>query len=968
MRFTFHKQFSLNYIATLIQVTCILFQLSVIQLLAQSASTPKISPPVFSSNAGYVSADFLIELSHPENATIRYTLDGQDPDEQSAIYNHQPFTLKNGVDNKLRFIQTTPPEGELNGFDWISPGYQGDVALIVRAKAFQDGFEPSETVTATFLNSEKPHDFPVISIVTDAKHLFSDATGIYVPGDVYNESGWNYDDFWGRPNANYHQRGIEWERPASIELIENGTVHQQNIGIRIHGGGSRVLPQKSFRLYSRSDYGESRFRYDMFQDGETGYNRLILRNSGQDFYQRPTMFIDALSQALVSSLSFDTQKFRAFAVYVNGEYWGIKNLRERYDQHYIRRNYGIDEHDLDLLTNRGNAKIGSDVHYNAILDSLETRNVNELGGMEFIERHIDVRNFTEYLASQIYFSNIDWPGNNNDYWRFSGTPESRGSYKDGRYRWMMYDMDYGFSYFSRTGYRNNLFEHLLTPEQTRWSNHPRSTLLIRSFLENRDFRDYYINLQLDLLNTLFKAERVERKVEEFREMYRSEISNHIDRWGYPAATDIWESLVDDRVEFARQRPSYLRQQIIQLFNAGTLATILIRNPDTYRGTVELNTIRFSESSTGAYGDAAPWEGIYLSDIPIELAAVAKPGYQFDKWEIDGEILYHQKVNINPRQAMEIEVHFSEIPDPIDEHLELLYFWYFDDTLPNDTPLFNIQSSYSSTGYTAMLNYRPAVEYTSSSSAQEAAGMMDRVNDPIHLNYRPEGNSGQDYSPDQMRGIRVRNPSLTDYGHAAIILEIPTAEFQDIILIKAARRTIYGQEKMVYSYSTSSGEPEWKQDGLINNTFDTGLDYDFYLVDFTGITGHLHNPYFRIKITFDGDNVSGFDGNTRFNNIAVFGSPYTGPRIEDIKESRLKPNFPNPFTDITTITYEVPVQSQVKIDVFSLEGRRILTLIDSDHLPGFYSIPFSGRGLAAGVYLVRLQTSDSTHYQKILLVR
>jgi hypothetical protein len=187
--------------------------------------------------------------------------------------------------------------------------------------------------------------------------------------------------------------------------------------VRIHGGGSRAQPQKSFRLYARNSYGDSRFNYDKFQDGETGYNRLLLRNSGQDFFTRATMFADGLAQELVSDLSFDTQKFRPFAIYVNGEYWGIKNLRERYDKHYLERNYGVGEHEIDLLTNVGEVKEGSAHYYNAVLDSLEQTHIDDLGGMAFIGRHFDLQNFAGFYAAQIYYSNIDWPGNNNDYWQ-----------------------------------------------------------------------------------------------------------------------------------------------------------------------------------------------------------------------------------------------------------------------------------------------------------------------------------------------------------------------------------------------------------------------------------------------------------------------------------------------------------------------------------------------------------------------
>jgi hypothetical protein len=932
------------------------------------------SPPQFSHYSGYVPAGFTLEISHPDGAEIRYTLDGSEPNHNSFLYT-EPVEFDQRPDQRLRFIRTSPFEADARGFGWRQPDPVNPIAMIVRAKAFMAGAEPSETVTATFFDQTNMHRMPLISISTNHEHLFSDSTGIYVPGDVYNREGWNQNDHWGRPNANYHQRGAEWERPAHFELIEtDGTVYQQNIGLRIHGGGSRVLPQKAFRLYARSDYGESRFLYDMFQDGETGYKRLVLRNSGQDFFHKTTMFMDAFSQSLVSSLSFDTQKFRAFAVYVNGEYWGIKNLRERYDHHYLQRNHGVNEDEIDYLANMprtngvGEVKNGSAGYFNAVLDSLENQNINDLGGMAFIERHADIRNFAEIHAANVYFSNIDWPGNNNDYWRYNGSPEGRGSSKDGRFRWMMFDMDFGFSHLSSSGYSADLFHHYLTTQDIMWSNHPRSTLMFRSFMQNREFRDLFINIQLDLLNTYFQEERVKETIGQFKQMYSHEIRNHIRRWGYPSTFTEWERNINERLEFAELRPRNVRSQLSARFNTGFPTTVTIDVNDLDMGIVQVNSIRLETGTPGIHSEVYPWEGMYMSDIPVELTAHPSAGFLFSHWDVNGEIFHEQSIQVKPKPAIRIKAMFTEKPENPGDGKELLYFWYFDSELPNDTPLKTISSSYSTTGYSGVLRFEPAVTPYPPSDEDDTGGIMDRVNDPTPVNYQPAGNRVQEYEADEMRGLRVRNPSRTPSGDSALILDIPAEEFQDIVVAFAARRTPSGQERMVFSYSLSSGEPEWTREDLSTAQAAVAEQYELVIIDFSNINGHAHNPNFRVKITFDGDNVSGSDGNIRFNNIAVFGAPYTGPRIEDIVESSLKPNFPNPFTHATTIPYEVLVQSRVKIDVFSLDGRQIQTLRDSDHEPGFYTVPFTSKALASGVYLIRLQAGDRTAIRKMLLVR
>jgi hypothetical protein len=109
------------------------------------------------------------------------------------------------------------------------------------------------------------------------------------------------------------------------------------LGARIHGGYSRVFPQKSFRLYADHDYDENKkFKYDLFPNqaydinGEhiDSFSRLILRGGGNDFFG--VMFRDEVIQSLVSHLNIPTQAYRPSVVFLNGEYWGIYNIRERY--------------------------------------------------------------------------------------------------------------------------------------------------------------------------------------------------------------------------------------------------------------------------------------------------------------------------------------------------------------------------------------------------------------------------------------------------------------------------------------------------------------------------------------------------------------------------------------------------------------------------------------------------------------
>ncbi len=146
---------------------------------------------------------------------------------------------------------------------------------------------------------------------------------------------------------------------AHIEFFEtNGSKEiDQNVGIRISGGWSTKNICKSLVIYAREKYDEKdSINYDIF-NGETKnkdnnevldkFKSLKLRNSWQDFNH--TMFKDAFLQSLIDDIGVDTQGYRPVIVFINGEYWGIHNVRECLDEYYLENNYDIDSEDVTIV-------------------------------------------------------------------------------------------------------------------------------------------------------------------------------------------------------------------------------------------------------------------------------------------------------------------------------------------------------------------------------------------------------------------------------------------------------------------------------------------------------------------------------------------------------------------------------------------------------------------------------------------
>ncbi len=182
---------------------------------------------------------------------------------------------------------------------------------------------------------------PVISIASDSKNLFDHHEGIYVPGYTHRtgQSG----------TGNYFQ---DWEKPAHIEFFEPGgnPGFAQDVGISIQGGSSPASPQKGLHVFARSTYGENRISYPLFENDPSSarelneFKRFMIRAWGSLI--TGALFNDAYAHRLLAENDIDIQAYRPAVVFMNGEYWGIHELREASkNSWYYQYHHGIDRDD-----------------------------------------------------------------------------------------------------------------------------------------------------------------------------------------------------------------------------------------------------------------------------------------------------------------------------------------------------------------------------------------------------------------------------------------------------------------------------------------------------------------------------------------------------------------------------------------------------------------------------------------------
>ena len=505
------------------------------------SSNEQVSIPSFSNDGGVYGTDFDLLLVARPGDTIRYTIDGSDPQPNSLLY-EGAFSIADAL-NSQQDISNIP-----TSYYWSEPGIVHDRAVVIKAAIFNNGIRQGEIATHTyFLEDTTSTSIAVISIVVDNAYLFSEDSGIYVPGINFdaNNPEWT---------GNFFEKGMDWEVPAHMEFYEtDGTIgFAQKVGLRIQGGKSRSAPQKSLRVYAREEYGVSKIRHQVFPQYESDeYKRLVLRNSFGSWSH--ALIEDYVASRVVEELDIDYQAQRLAEVYINGEYWGVHFITERQDKHYLDTHHEIDKENIDLISSYTWADEGDKEDFEALMDYVHTYDLSEEQHYNYITAHIDLMNFVDYYIAEIFLANYDWPGNNLKMWK----PKAPGS----QWRWMFFDLDASM---------HNLYQHNLlaaqAAENTEWPNFDGSTVFFRNMMQNETFKVLFFTRLEELANTTFHPARVNGIINATQRALAPEIEKHVERWTHPWSYDTWNEAIEEMRTFANDRPCVMAAQILDEYN------------------------------------------------------------------------------------------------------------------------------------------------------------------------------------------------------------------------------------------------------------------------------------------------------------------------------------------------------------------------------------------------------------------
>ena len=494
----------------------------------------------FTHPPGFYEEAFELQLSGARTDTrLYYTFNGSVPDEEANLYT-EALNIKSRIriENDLADIPTAAT--------WKEP--QGDVFKIntIKVAPFRSGCRVGPVETNSYLVGNRIADrypVPIVSLTVRKSDFFSDSRGIYVQGD----------------NQNSLQKGRDWERDAHIEYFLQGgeLVLEQDCGVRIHGLGSRSFPQKSLRLYAREDYGKATFDYPFFPQTTMGqFTRLVLRTAESDKIN--SLITDPLCHALVQNMDVRGQGFQPVVVFLNGEYWGVHNLRERQDEYFLASYTGYSKDSFDIIEttifDASELSAGSEDHYTDLLIYANNNDLADPVHYAYVGTQMDIDNFIEYYVAELYFSNYDWPGNNKKFWR----PQTQ----DGRWRWLFFDCDNCLNVLNLDHFRD-----FFAPDNEFTVYQPWATILIRNLLKNEDFRRQLQARMYYHMSESFTPEQFIRKLRAIRDIYTPLMAEHIQRWNSPESYPIWWRNTEELEFFALQRPAIMARQMNTYFQS-----------------------------------------------------------------------------------------------------------------------------------------------------------------------------------------------------------------------------------------------------------------------------------------------------------------------------------------------------------------------------------------------------------------
>ena len=511
----------------------------------------------FSQESGFYPNDFTLTLTSSDNSKIYYTTDGSDPTSSKTAQEYSgPIQVKDRSNEPNIYSDYAEDENSAisvsRGTGYKKPPFLVEKGMVVRAAAkngqnFGKIHEKSYFVTTGQLAQYK--EFTVISLVTNPDNLFDPDKGIYVTGTQYinwknsgnfnpAKSPWDVDNV-----CNYFSSGSDWEREASIAIFENGKVTiEQNVGIRIKGSSTRNVQQKNFNVYAREKYGNKKIKsstlfpdnYDINGKQITEYDSICFRGISEEVRTR-----DQFSLRLIKDRELQTTyAMKNSVLFLNGEFWGMYVITEKFSDQFFNSHYGIPKDDIVFLKEEDVKKGSQDEYTNLdnFMDLYSKKDLSDSNNYQDVCNLFDIDSFIDHYATNLYLVTFDWPNHNYGLWKNNGDKIDGNDFSDGKWRFMTYDLDYtlGATYADFggvEGYQYDTFRHM-----DRAKSDPPTNLFV-ALLKNEEFKTKFKSVFEEFANNVMSLDKANPIIQEFNDKITTLIGYTQSRWwGYFGGT------------------------------------------------------------------------------------------------------------------------------------------------------------------------------------------------------------------------------------------------------------------------------------------------------------------------------------------------------------------------------------------------------------------------------------------------
>lgn len=398
-----------------------------------------------------------------------------------------------------------------------------------------------------------PSELPIVSLTIKNNELFGYHEGIMVYGEAATKNSSFHDDWWFQP-ANFVQRGKSAERSAYFQYFEKGVLRvEQSCKMKISGNTTRYFPQKSFKLSPSNPRVEDKINYAFWgEQGNKKSESLLFRNSGND--NTKTMFADLFIHEVCQQTNVLTQGGFPVSVFLNGNYWGIYNLRERIDQYFIAKREGEKAKNVTILMSENSGTsllkegdIAAKIQFDSLINTLNPSNELKQNDYEKIATMISVKSFIDYILIESFFANQDWLYNNTTWYRAG----------EKKWKWLLNDVDFSMAYPGSDNVNFNMFMRLKKSNSV-------TAVLFNSLMQSKKFKKKFKKRAQEMAETILSKQFLFKTFMNVKSRYANDIELHIGRWKSIESKVEWEQNCKNNEVFLSNRLDNFKKQLEEL--------------------------------------------------------------------------------------------------------------------------------------------------------------------------------------------------------------------------------------------------------------------------------------------------------------------------------------------------------------------------------------------------------------------